>query len=162
MSDRERWVVYPLLFLALGMAMFDGLRFQAEQQTKKVETKSPEFESIRCKELRVIDENGQLRVALGESAKQNVGLITVHNTDGKPVVRLTADEKGGAGIIETASSNGTPQIVLTSNANTAVIGMYDRGRLIPLAPADVISQPPPSNQKPQRPEPHEGQSPDNR
>ena len=44
MSERERWVVYPLLFLALGAALRDKL---FDRTTTK---------SIVCQELTVIDE----------------------------------------------------------------------------------------------------------
>jgi hypothetical protein len=44
MSERERWVVYPLLFLALGAALRDKL---FDQTTTK---------SIVCQELTVVDE----------------------------------------------------------------------------------------------------------
>jgi hypothetical protein len=45
MSERERWIVYPLLFLALGAALRDKL---ADSTTTK---------RIVCQELTVIDEN---------------------------------------------------------------------------------------------------------
>ncbi|MCI0332071.1 MAG: hypothetical protein L0228_02445 [Planctomycetes bacterium] len=44
MSERERWVVYPLLFLALGAALRDKL---SDRTTTR---------SIKCQELLVIDE----------------------------------------------------------------------------------------------------------
>lgn len=45
MSERERWIVYPLLFLALGASLRDKL---FNITTSK---------SIRCQELTVIDED---------------------------------------------------------------------------------------------------------
>jgi hypothetical protein len=44
MSERERWVVYPLLFLALGAALRDKL---VDRTTAK---------SIVCQELTIVDE----------------------------------------------------------------------------------------------------------
>jgi hypothetical protein len=44
MSERERWVVYPLLFLALGAALRDKL---VDRTTSK---------SIVCQELTIVDE----------------------------------------------------------------------------------------------------------
>src|SRR5882757_7727048 len=44
MTERERWVVYPLLFLALGAALRDKL---VDRTTTK---------SIVCQELTVVDE----------------------------------------------------------------------------------------------------------
>jgi hypothetical protein len=45
MTERERWVVYPLLFLALGAALRDKL---FDRTTSRV---------IVCQELRVVDED---------------------------------------------------------------------------------------------------------
>ena len=44
MSERERWIVYPLLFLALGAALRDKL---VDRTTAK---------SIVCQELTIVDE----------------------------------------------------------------------------------------------------------
>jgi hypothetical protein len=44
MSERERWVIYPLLFLALGAALRDKL------------SNSTTAKSIKCQELYVVDE----------------------------------------------------------------------------------------------------------
>jgi hypothetical protein len=46
MTERERWVVYPLLFLALGAALRDKV---VDRTISK---------SIRCQELIVVDEEG--------------------------------------------------------------------------------------------------------
>jgi hypothetical protein len=44
MTDRERWIVYPLLFLALGASLRDKL---VDRTTKKI---------IACQELLILDE----------------------------------------------------------------------------------------------------------
>ena len=58
MTERERWIVYPLLFLALGAALRDKLFDQT--RTK----------SLECQELTVSAENvgGQPPIALRGSA----------------------------------------------------------------------------------------------
>jgi hypothetical protein len=136
MSDRERWVVYPLLFLAIGMATMNTAEIQAERQMKKIETKTPEFDSIRCKELLVVGENDKPRVTLREATKQDVGLIMVYNSEGKPVTQLKADNTTGAGLVETASGNGTPQVVLSSNSHGGAVTLFDRvgKNVVQLAP----------------------------
>jgi hypothetical protein len=50
MSERERWIVYPLLFLALGAALRDKL---VDRTTSK---------SIFCEELVVVDTDQPTRV----------------------------------------------------------------------------------------------------
>jgi hypothetical protein len=94
------------------------------------------FDSIRCRELLIVDENENLRVALREATKQDVGLIMVYNSAGKPVTQIKADTTTGAGLIETASSNGTPQIVLSSNAHGGAVTLFDRvgKNVVQLAP----------------------------
>lgn len=53
MSERERWIVYPLLFLALGAALRDKL------------INSTESQRIKCQGLMVYDSSGQVSMVLG-------------------------------------------------------------------------------------------------
>ena len=72
MSERERWVVYPLLFLALGAALRDKL---VDRTTTK---------SIVCQELTIVDEepdgqnpvrvSGQDRSHRGNAQRFGIGL----------------------------------------------------------------------------------------
>jgi hypothetical protein len=73
MSERERWIVYPLLFLALGAALRDKL---SDRTTTKL---------IKCQELLVIDEQPLGRevilARIGRSTPTSDGL-----TDGQFVL----------------------------------------------------------------------------
>ncbi len=160
MSERERWVVYPLLFLAIGIATRSGIELQSQQQI--TEAKAGKFDSIRCKELQLIDDHDRVLITLQEASKQRAGAIMVNNTEGNTIARITADLTSGAGLVETMTANGTPQIVLTSNSNMAVIGMYDRGRLIPLVPADANTLPANPNQRDKRNDPSDEKSSEKR
>lgn len=53
MSERERWIVYPLLFLALGAALRDKI------------IKTTESQRIKCQGLCVYDSNDQPLLILG-------------------------------------------------------------------------------------------------
>src|SRR5690606_19257884 len=53
MTDRERWIIYPLLFLALGASLRDKL------------IKSTESQRIKCQGLMVYDSTGQPLMVLG-------------------------------------------------------------------------------------------------
>jgi hypothetical protein len=55
MTDRERWTVYPLLFLVLGITVKDKLARPAR------------FDSIRCGSLVVEDHAGKDRVLIGSN-----------------------------------------------------------------------------------------------
>lgn len=53
MTERERWIVYPLLFLALGAALRDKI------------VKSTESQRIKCQGLAVFDANEEPLLVLG-------------------------------------------------------------------------------------------------
>jgi hypothetical protein len=55
MTERERWIVYPLLFLALGAAFRDKL---VDRTTTKV---------IKCQELDIEDESGRTLAKIGRT-----------------------------------------------------------------------------------------------
>ncbi len=62
MSERERWIVYPLLFLALGAALRDKL------------AKRTLSDQLICKTLLVVDEQGQVLSQLsGDSMRIGAG-----------------------------------------------------------------------------------------
>jgi hypothetical protein len=61
MSNRERWVVYPLLFLAIGMAWHNDIDFK---QTLH-DGRALEVELVRCKELEIVGEDNKPRAKLG-------------------------------------------------------------------------------------------------
>ncbi len=83
MSNRERWILYPLLFFALllgAKATFDRLT-QAE------------FQRIECSALRVNSLHGPARVLLGESL-DGMGEITLYNATGEPAVFISVGPNG--------------------------------------------------------------------
>jgi hypothetical protein len=56
-TTRERWIVYPLLFLALGASLRDKL-------IGRVETESLFAQTIECGRLELLDAQGQPRILL--------------------------------------------------------------------------------------------------
>ncbi|MCG8451185.1 MAG: hypothetical protein MI725_16575 [Pirellulales bacterium] len=74
MSERERWIVYPLLFFALGAALRDKL------------TQSVESKDIVCRSLKIVDQHNSNRI-LAELGAKRTGML-----DGDvPVSYLRAD-----------------------------------------------------------------------
>lgn len=62
MTDRERWIVYPLLFLALGSALRDKLAKQTQAK------------QIICEQLLLVDNDGRPAAVLsGEGLEFNRG-----------------------------------------------------------------------------------------
>jgi hypothetical protein len=81
MSSRERWTVYPLLFLALGIALKDKV-------TKNIAT-----DHVSCKSLYVTDRQGipQVQVGLNPSG----GLIRIDGQGGPRVLVGQLDQSAG-------------------------------------------------------------------
>ncbi len=90
MSERERWIVYPLLFFALGAALRDKL-------LQRVESKE-----IFCESLSIVDAEDPTRLlarlGTGREIPYNpaqtpgrVGVLTLNDSDGKEVCQLTRD-----------------------------------------------------------------------
>ena len=108
MTSRERWTVYPLLFMALGFGFKNGIDNQADHESfdgrlvRSKEFNGKEFNGdvVRCKELVVVNESD------------------------KPVVQVSTN-KTGAGIVQTANSNGTFQVVLTADSAGGVLRLLD-------------------------------------
>jgi hypothetical protein len=71
MSDRERWVVYPLLLLALGSSLrmkmigTDHLRVEHELDA----------EQVRCRQLNLVNAEGRTLLAIGSNADGTYGVI---------------------------------------------------------------------------------------
>ncbi len=62
MSTRERWTVYPLLFLTLGIALTDKITRQvntAQLSASQVGAAQVSADTILCKKLLVTDRSGK-------------------------------------------------------------------------------------------------------
>ena len=93
MTHRERWTVYPLLFLSLGVALRDKF--------------VPTFEAdlIRCRGVVVTGADGADVVRLGSG--QQGGRLELNDDEGRPLVILERGAKGGTVI--TYDSNRVPR-----------------------------------------------------
>lgn len=141
MTTRERWIIYPLLFLAIGLALRSGLILQEMEKresaggaTRVVEAnvvKCNSFEcqgmnvgAITCKALQVSGRNGTPIVALGPDTTTGAGLIETRKADGK-IQSLILSEKAGA------------SINLFSADTTNVVELSTDGETIKLISADL-------------------------
>jgi hypothetical protein len=111
MSTRERWVVYPLLFLALGTA---------------IKPKLVPAERVSCRFLEVVDQELRPRIRLTAGAADE-GAIRIINRIGQPVVVLRTDAATRAGLIETLSDDGKPQTAMMSSATGGEVAAFDLG-----------------------------------
>lgn len=95
MSDRERWTVYPLLFLTIGLAMRAVLVPPATMS---------DIEAVRlvCREIVVEDEDGTVVLHLGRVAGAG-GRLEINDRDGNALMAVgsrpaasSEDDKSGS------------------------------------------------------------------
>ena len=112
MSTRERWIVYPLLFMTLGIALRDkivppsrfgnmGLQLQANEITgrhincNELHVKTVVCDRVDCHALLVDGPSGRPVVLAGTDPKTRAGLIETFAANGMPEVRIVAGKTGG-------------------------------------------------------------------
>ena len=122
MSTRERWIVYPLLFLALGTAIKPKLTTPEVRPTARPVTVL-RVDRVECGALSILGDDEKPRVIA--SAVEGGGLIHVVDNQGQPVVALRADAKTRAGLVETLNENGIPQAVMMSSGTGGELVVYD-------------------------------------
>ena len=91
MSQRERWILYPLLFLALGAALRDKLI------PSRLRPLSVDAITVRCAHLEVFDPDDpapQPRAALRLGAVEQAGYIELYDKSGHAVLSLGPDDSG--------------------------------------------------------------------
>ncbi len=86
MSERERWIIYPLLFLALGAALRDKL------------INSTESQRVKCQGLMVYDSSGDISMVLGAEQFPDVRQHAVRNH-----LKLDTIEVGTLRVTDSAS-----------------------------------------------------------
>ena len=89
MSDRERWIVYPLLFLALLQSQRDAWR--ASYGTAK-------FNSVQCNSIDVQSQTGETKIRL--VGNPNTGLINVYGAGPQRCVAVSTKNGGNSGHLE--------------------------------------------------------------
>jgi hypothetical protein len=143
MSDRERWIVYPLLFLALGIALRN--QFFPTRRFGAVDLLAGELVAHRicCNQLLVRDvaecnkvafkaakgdylksgmsESDQVRTGLAECRILNAGNFNVVNKEGKPLVQALEDKDAKSGFLQTLDSRGTPLVQLSPSEGSGMV-----------------------------------------
>jgi len=94
MSERERWIVYPLLFLTLGIALRDKLGGTA----KKIEA-----QRVVCEQLVVSNEKAGPQVVL-DSTKAG-GIVHAISADHTMDLVLGHEDRGSSLFCETAAND---------------------------------------------------------
>jgi hypothetical protein len=106
MTTRERWTVYPLLFLAIGLAMRAQSGAPDLDGRQRVEVL--DAASVICRELRVESADGPTLVHLGRVKGGGGGRIEIRDAKGttrSPSARAPGAAKGAwSSSISTASN----------------------------------------------------------
>lgn len=115
MTTRERWIIYPLLFLALSVALRDKLM------------RATVVDRITCRELAVVDANGNTLLRLnGDTGYTDsdvaappqlelASLLSIVDSEGQPLLALGRDQEGGGAMLAAFSPNRRPTVILRSN-----------------------------------------------
>jgi len=106
MSSRERWTVYPLLFLALGLAVRAIAVPQGEFDAARV----GDLESTRlvCKEIVIENDDGTILVHMGRVVGGGGGRIEIKDQKGVDTIAVGTQHKDREGIVEFFDAKGEP------------------------------------------------------
>lgn len=148
MSTRHAWIVYPLLFLALGAALRDKFIPPAQLRARTVVAEAVQARDlaatghVRCAHLdaatvqcalakvqglTVAGPDGVERAALAAAPGQGAQLVLC-GRDGKPVLLAGADEQGQTGLLEIVTADGRPQVRLGSVQGNGTVSTVDGGQ----------------------------------
>lgn len=86
MTDRERWVVYPLLFLSIGLSMHNDIEMQAYPRANEDST-------LRCKTLEIVGPQGKPAVQI-TSTSDGDGLLETADAQGNRQSRISPNATG--------------------------------------------------------------------
>jgi hypothetical protein len=117
MSERERWIVYPLLFFALGAALRDKF-------TQHVHTEELHAAKIACEELVVLDSDDPHRsvAKLLSAPSQNsaagarYGVLALYDSEGKEFCGVTNSQLTVNSIAITNPKNQAQPLALLTSA----------------------------------------------
>jgi hypothetical protein len=104
MTERERWTVYPLLFLSLAIAMRSKI-------TSSLELHEMSCDTLKSREVQITGEDGGVRMVLSaHPAAAGGGMVRVFSAQGNAEVVIGAMPHGG--LVELISAEGIRQVVI--------------------------------------------------
>ena len=137
MSTRERWIVYPLLFLTLGIVLRDKFVPQRSLRVVELEVENArcnhlelgrlEVGQIDCQFVKVTGPSGEDRVRMG-TAGNDAGMLELCGRDGKRLLVAGADDSGLAGLLETFAGKGVPLVQMRSGDRGGQITTFQRDK----------------------------------
>jgi hypothetical protein len=137
MSDYERWTIYPLLLLTLGIVLKDKML-------------RPVADAVVCHKLSIVDGDGNTLIAMGPT-EQHVGALEIFTSGGRPLVVAGPDAAGKHGVVSTFTDEGQPLVEMSSHGGIGrVVAHGPQGIAMPLGPLVVVPRQPanPSEKQP--------------
>jgi hypothetical protein len=106
MTSRERWTVYPLLFLAIGLAV----RAVAIPEERFAAAKIGDLEAARltCREIVVETEDGTVLIHMGRVIDAGGGRIEIKDEKGVDSIAIGTRPQNRAGAVECYDADGQP------------------------------------------------------
>jgi hypothetical protein len=106
MTSRERWTVYPLLFLAIGLAMRAGIPF--EERVDTLVAGAVEAGQVVCREIVVTGSDGTVLVHIGRVVGGGGGRIEIKDATGTDTIAIGTGPEGRDGHVERFDASGQP------------------------------------------------------
>jgi hypothetical protein len=119
MSERERWIVYPLVFFALGAALRDKF-------TQSVHTEELRAGKIACEELVVLDSDSPNRSVAkllsapspsSSASSARYGVLALYDSEGKEICGVTNNQLTVNSIAITNPKNQAQPLALLTSAS---------------------------------------------
>ncbi|NDC54222.1 MAG: hypothetical protein EBZ74_07975 [Planctomycetia bacterium] len=106
MTSRERWTIYPLLFLALGLAV----RAVAVPEERLAAAKVGDLEAARltCREIVLEAENGTVLIHMGRVIGAGGGRIEIKDERGVDSIAIGTRPQNRSGAVECYDADGKP------------------------------------------------------
>jgi len=119
MSERERWIVYPLLFLTLGIALRDKVI-------------QPIADEVRCRRLVVYDENDRkiaevapMAVPLpGTGERAHAGMLRLLDPFGLPIVSVDYEGLNVTGDLDIFGPVNKPVVHVGASENGGIVQVF--------------------------------------
>lgn len=144
MTERDRWIIYPLLFLAIGLSLYARF-FPAN----RLRARSMQCDEISCRHVRILGASGREEASLNErgllahgvrvtapggeqriilsTLPPDVGRVEVLGAKGEPLVVLGSDPDSKVGEVALFGEQELPVAVLTAERGGGSLATFTDG-----------------------------------
>lgn len=116
MTSRERWTVYPLLLLAIGLAVRGAVAPPDRLDQMRIDTL--EARHVFCEGLVVTGSDGRDLVHVGRVVRGGGGRIEIRDADGIDAIAIGTRPDDRRGVVEFFDERGEPAGRLTADSAT--------------------------------------------